>query len=62
MAEERNMFLAREKPELDIAYTRMQLREMLENARKSGNVFLIYILGMAVEELRNIERGTPTDF
>lgn len=56
------MFLAREKPELDIAYTRMQLREMLENARKSGNVFLIYILGMAVEELRNIERGTPTDF
>ncbi|MCM2294688.1 hypothetical protein NAC44_20380 [Allorhizobium sp. BGMRC 0089] len=41
-------------------YVRSSLGDLIDQARKSKHFFLIYLLGMAMQELENIERGEPT--
>ncbi|OLP50044.1 hypothetical protein BJF91_11905 [Allorhizobium taibaishanense] len=36
------------------------VRKLINKARSSEYYFLIYILGMALQELDNIEKGYPT--
>jgi hypothetical protein len=48
-------------PGLDVPKTRLEIIDTIKAARQSGNLFLIYLLSMVIEELANIESGQPTE-
>ncbi|MVA56835.1 hypothetical protein [Agrobacterium vitis] len=39
---------------------RQEIQKVIATANASGNYFLIYLLGMALQEVDNIQRGKPT--
>ncbi|MCF1450188.1 hypothetical protein FS815_25710 [Agrobacterium vitis] len=46
----------------DAEQMRQEIQKVIATANASGNYFLIYLLGMALQEIDNIEHGTPTPF
>ena len=55
------MYKLDSQPQLDAPMARSHLTMVLETARRSRHWFLVYLIGLAMAELRNIERGEPTD-
>lgn len=45
----------------DQAKAKRDLIRLLFMARRSRHTFLIYLLGLALEEIKNIESGRPSD-
>lgn len=46
---------------IDTEMAQASLTVILEMARRSRQVFLVYLIGLAMAELQNIERGEPTE-
>lgn len=46
---------------IDTEMAHASLTVILEMARRSHHVFLVYLIGLAMAELQNIERGEPTE-
>jgi hypothetical protein len=40
---------------------RGEMAKLLFTARRSRHIFLIYLLGLVLEEIRNIESGRPSN-
>ncbi|MGD9476679.1 hypothetical protein [Shinella sp. G-2] len=55
------MYKLDSQPQIDAQMARSNLTMVLETARRSRHWFLVYLIGLAMAELRNIERGEPTE-